>query len=110
MQMQQMLGHTMLSTTMDSYVHSCRREAADKLDGWFADDDQVDDEDGAIGLTVPRLSVSLSERDEPRAGDRVRGSDLPVAVRARRCALGGTRTPNLLIRSEGFDVPDGDGG
>jgi integrase len=48
-QIQQMLGHTMLSTTMDIYVdmvESVGRDAAAKLDGWFTDDDPVDDEDG----------------------------------------------------------------
>nr|MDT0664445.1 tyrosine-type recombinase/integrase [Micromonospora sp. DSM 115978] len=41
-QLQGMLGHTMLSTTMDIYVSmigDVNRDAASKLDGWFPDDE-----------------------------------------------------------------------
>ncbi|WP_277602665.1 tyrosine-type recombinase/integrase [Candidatus Protofrankia datiscae] len=47
-QIQAMLGHTMLSTTMDIYVDMVdivHKDAASKLDGWFPAED-VEAEDG----------------------------------------------------------------
>ncbi|KPM53349.1 hypothetical protein ACG83_21695 [Frankia sp. R43] len=50
-QIQAMLGHTMLSTTMDIYVDmvdTVHKDAASKLDGWFPAEDNGggDTEDG----------------------------------------------------------------
>jgi len=44
---QELLGHSQIRMTLDTYSHilpSMQREAMDKLNDWFGDDGQDDDE------------------------------------------------------------------
>jgi hypothetical protein len=101
------LGHVEPSITLRVYAHVIRQQVADVAEVFARQvgdiDDALDDHD-LRSLARPRVNKSVSKPGgQMRTVVNNKGPDSRVMPGQRPscgCALGGIRTPNLLIRSQ----------